>query len=189
MEHSESRLPAGLRTRDLRRRRGLTLDQLASRAGLSTGHLSRFERGEKSLSLAALLRLAEALETSVGILLGEEMDAGDIKLVRAGQKPAQRVTEGDSAYDFCTLGGRESGHGSHGTFLVSLPRSGRRTSAAFHGGHELLYLLSGRLRVKVGNREVDLEAGDYMEFPGHYRHEIESLDETSRILIVVLDGN
>ncbi len=51
-----------------------TLDQLAEVTGLSKGHLSRFERGEKSLSVAALMRLAQALGTSVSFLLGEDVD-------------------------------------------------------------------------------------------------------------------
>ena len=59
------------RLRDERTRAGLTLDQLAQRAELSTPHLSRLESGERQPSIAALLSLARALGVSMSTLLGE----------------------------------------------------------------------------------------------------------------------
>jgi transcriptional regulator with XRE-family HTH domain len=47
--------------RAVRLAHGLTLDELASRVGVSAGHLSRVERGEKDPSVALLKRCAAAL--------------------------------------------------------------------------------------------------------------------------------
>ena len=73
----------GAQAKSQRMRRKMTLGEVAELSGLSKGHISRFERGEKSLSIAALMRLSQALNTSVATLLGERIDNEAIHLVRA----------------------------------------------------------------------------------------------------------
>lgn len=189
MDEPQEWAQAGLRARDFRRRKNLTLDQVAAGSGMSSGHLSRFERGEKQLSLASLIRLARTLEATVGHLLGEDSPKEDLHLMRAGMAKSRCVEDGAGPYDFLLLSGSVSQHVGHETFIVSIPRSTRRANTAFHSGHELMYLLSGSLRVKVGSHELQLEPGDYLEFPGHYQHEIESIAEHSEVLIIVLNGD
>lgn len=59
----------GKEIRDLRRKRGLTQEQLAELADLSTPYVSHLERGTKKASLAVLVRLAECLSVTVDRLL------------------------------------------------------------------------------------------------------------------------
>lgn len=59
----------GKEIRDLRRKRGLTQEQLAELADLSTPYVSHLERGTKKASLAVLVRLAESLGVTVDQLL------------------------------------------------------------------------------------------------------------------------
>ncbi len=187
LDKMDKALHSGLRARDFRRRSGLTLEQLAGEAGVSTGHLSRFERGEKALSVAALIRLARALDTTVGVLLGEETATDDIHVVRAGSRTVRRLADKSGTYDFVALSGTDT-QGRHEVFLVTLPQSARRVSSAYHAGRELMYLLSGKLRLRIGTTEIELGKGDYVEFPGHYRHEIESSETEAHVLVVVTDA-
>ena len=62
----------GKRIRDLRFRRGLTVQQLADASGLSKGFISQVENDRTSPSLATLRDLARALETSIAFLVVEE---------------------------------------------------------------------------------------------------------------------
>lgn len=66
----------GKEIRDLRRKRGLTQEQLAELADLSTPYVSHLERGTKKLSLAVLVRLSESLGVTVDRLLtgNQEID-------------------------------------------------------------------------------------------------------------------
>ena len=59
----------GQRIRDLRRKRGLTQEQLAELADLSVPYISHLERGTKTPSLAVLVRLADSLDVTVDRLL------------------------------------------------------------------------------------------------------------------------
>jgi transcriptional regulator with XRE-family HTH domain len=97
----------GAQARSHRVRRKMTLDEVAERSGLSKGHLSRFERGEKSLSIAALMRLSQALNTSVATLLGERVDKEAFHLVRVADRKMRKAKENGFAYEFARLCGRE----------------------------------------------------------------------------------
>lgn len=175
----------GLRARVLRRQRGKTISQVAEVANLSKAHLSRFERGEKALSVASLLRLASALEISVGTLIGEEIGTGEVHLVRANQEIGPVRPDDGGSYSFCSIGGPSIGT-NHTTFLLELQEKYEHNSEAFHGGRELLYVLSGRVKIKVGKSEYTVSEGDYMEFPGTIPHVLKSTCGAAKVLLVVL---
>lgn len=59
----------GYRIRTLRKRHGLTQDQLAAQFGISTNHLGKLEFGKRGVSLDLLVQLAECLNVSVDFLL------------------------------------------------------------------------------------------------------------------------
>ena len=59
----------GYRIRTLRKRHGLTQDQLAAQLGISTDHLGKIELGKRGVSLDLLVQLAESLNVSVDYLL------------------------------------------------------------------------------------------------------------------------
>ena len=176
----------GRHARAVRRARGLTLGALAERADLSKGHLSRFERGEKALSVAALLRLAQALGTSVGRLLGEEVAAEEIHVSRRAERPVLTSAEAGLTYRYSLVSGGDGVDGGRNVFLLELDAGGQRASTVVHAGDELLFVLDGRLVVTVGGREFMLEPSDYVEFPGRVPHVVSSLSEASRCLVVVL---
>ena len=77
----------GRKIRDLRLRRGLTVQQLAAASGLSKGFISQVENGRTSPSLATLRDLATALMTSVAYLVVDE--AGQVSVANLiGMAPA-----------------------------------------------------------------------------------------------------
>ena len=63
-----SKNAVGFNLKQLRTAKGLTLDQLASQSELTRGYISLVERGLKTPSVNALLRLAAALEVNVTYL-------------------------------------------------------------------------------------------------------------------------
>src|SRR5215218_2863238 len=62
----------GERVRELRRERGLTLDGLAGRSGVSRAMISKVERGEKNPTLVVAAKVAEGLGVSLSQLVGVE---------------------------------------------------------------------------------------------------------------------
>lgn len=66
------RMGLNIRIRQLRKDRGLTLEQLAGRIGVSAPHLSEVERGKKNLNNHLIERLSDALGVKHTDLIGEE---------------------------------------------------------------------------------------------------------------------
>lgn len=66
---TEAMATTGDRIREVRQKRGLTQDQLASKAGLSKGFLSDVENNKTDIGSTALLKIADVLGASVDYLL------------------------------------------------------------------------------------------------------------------------
>ena len=64
----------GLRIRRYRLRKGKSQEQLGEMAGLSRSHITYIERGEKAVSLEALVEISNALEVSTDELLVDNID-------------------------------------------------------------------------------------------------------------------
>jgi len=80
--------------RERRGRQGLSQQALADRAGLSRNFVAQIERGESSPTVATLARLAAALTTTVGELLGEEAHASEPGEAVAVPLVADRIAAG-----------------------------------------------------------------------------------------------
>jgi transcriptional regulator with XRE-family HTH domain len=72
-----------LRIRELRKAQGLTLEDLASRIGISVPHLSEVERGKKNLNNHLIKRLAAALGVSPPELIASSVESDIARLHRA----------------------------------------------------------------------------------------------------------
>lgn len=60
------------RTFAIRQFRGLTPEQLGEKSGITRkGAISRFERGLRQLSVGEMVRIADALDVNVAVLLGD----------------------------------------------------------------------------------------------------------------------
>lgn len=173
----------GSRCRALRRARALTLDQIAALSGLSKGHLSRFERGEKTLSVAALLRLAKVLDCPVGALMGDEILESDIHVSR--QRDRTPVTapleDGDYSYELLSP---QRDHAPVMLRLILRPRSQRR-GAAHHGGREAVFVVSGRVILTLAGTLHELHPGDCVDFAAHLQHELAAAEGEAESVVIV----
>ncbi|MDT8915723.1 XRE family transcriptional regulator [Amycolatopsis sp. PS_44_ISF1] len=150
----------GPRLRGLRRQRNATLTQLAASTGISVSTLSRLESGQRKPTLELLLPLARAHQ----VPLDELVDApptGDPRLhprpvVRNGIKilPLTRRPGGLRAYKQI--------------FPPHWPD--QEPDLRVHDGYEWAYVLSGQLRLILGEHDFILRPGEVVEFDTHVPH-------------------
>jgi transcriptional regulator with XRE-family HTH domain len=177
----------GVRAKSLRLQRRMTLDRLADQTGVSKGHLSRFERGQKSLSLAKLMRLSDALQSSVAELLGESAAAGKSHLSQAAGRAFRKATAADGGYCFASLS--RSNDPLVNAFVIEFEgdySEMRRSAEAYHTGEEVFFVLEGALEIEVGGLKQILGKGDYLQFPGSVKHNVRSVRKRSKVLVVIL---
>ncbi|MEU1281226.1 helix-turn-helix domain-containing protein [Streptomyces sp. NPDC005805] len=152
------------RLRDLRRRRGLTLEAAAHRAGLSPAHLSRLETGNRQPSLPVLLALARIYGTTVGEVLGEQ-PAEREPVVRGGEREPVRAD--GWTYHPAGAPGR-----AMQALRVVVPHGAQGDLVRVHPGEEWLYVLTGRLRLGLGDTVYELAPGDSAHFDSLTPHRI-----------------
>lgn len=148
----------GPRLRRIRKDRGVTLAALSEVTGISVSTLSRLESGLRKPSLELLLPLAQAHQVALDELVGAP-PAGDPRvrgkpLLRGGRTfwPLTRQTGGVQAYKAVE------------------PKRQVEPDLRTHEGYEWLYVLSGRLRLVLGEHDVVLTAGEAAEFDTRVPH-------------------
>ncbi|WP_454326608.1 helix-turn-helix domain-containing protein [Streptomyces glaucescens] len=148
----------GPRLRRLRKEREVTLSALSEATGISVSTLSRLESGLRKPSLELLLPIAQAHQVPLDELVGAP-PVGDPR-VRA--KP---VTRGGRTHWPLTRqpGGLQA-------FKVLEPQRRQEPDPRTHEGYEWLYVLSGRLRLVLGEHDVVLSAGEAAEFDTRVPH-------------------
>lgn len=144
------------RLRELRTQHGLTLEDVATRADIDVSTLSRLESGKRRLALDHLPRLASALSVTTDELM-RAPEAEDPR-VRGASHTAHGVT-----YWPLTRGGPAGGLHAF-KIRVSTRRRTPPEELPVHDGQEWLYVLSGKLRLLLGDRDFTIEPGEAVEF-------------------------
>ncbi|MCJ2071344.1 XRE family transcriptional regulator [Methylobacterium sp. J-030] len=174
----------GNRVKALRRRRGLTLEQLSAATGLNKGYLSRIENGEKVPSISTALKLAQAMDVPTGMLFGETVDDDDIHVARSVDRSPLHEPAGSGRYALTPLS--EGALASRVESYLMHPSSDfEADDRAQHAGTEAIYVVDGHVAIAFADRTVELAAGDYIQFPGHLAHHVRRTGATAIVLIVI----
>ncbi|WP_433688802.1 helix-turn-helix domain-containing protein [Micromonospora carbonacea] len=150
----------GPRLRALRRQRGTTLAELSAETGISVSTLSRLESGVRRPALEQLLPLARAH----GVTLDDLVDAPPTGDPRIHLRPVTR-------HGMIMLPLTRRAGGIQAYKLVIPAGGGRREpDPQTHEGYEWLYVLNGRLRMVLGERDLVLSPGEAAEFDTRLPH-------------------
>lgn len=168
----------------------LTLADVAEKARISPGMLSRIETGHVSPSLETILALAEALGVHPAVLLQEIGDTGGgAQHVPAGQglEVVRRGTKRGHTYHL--LAAPRGPRKGFEPFLVTLTDKSEVFPGFQHAGTEFIYILSGEIRYRHGPDSYLLKEGDSLTFRGDVPHGPERLIKVPiRMLSVIIYG-
>jgi transcriptional regulator with XRE-family HTH domain len=165
------------RLRALRTERGLTLQQVAEQANIDVSTLSRLEAGKRRLALDHIPRLAAALGVSTDELLGS-VPPQDPR-VRSRPRKFEDLT-------MWPLTRRGSAGGLHAYKVnISAKRRTPPDERRVHEGHDWLYVLSGRLRLLLGDQDLTIEAGEAVEFTTWTPHWFGAVDGPVELIMIV----
>ncbi|KKD09934.1 XRE family transcriptional regulator [Streptomyces sp. WM6386] len=163
--------------RALRHRASLTLEAAARAAGLSPAHLSRLETGQRQPSLPMLLALARIYGTTVSELLGETVTERDAVVRATDMEP---TAAGGWTYWQAGAPGR-----GMQALRVHVPHGSQGDIVRVHPGEEWLYVLRGRLRLRLGDTTHLLAPGDSAHFDSLTPHRIAAQDPDGVELLFV----
>lgn len=183
-EKAEKTMDVGVRLRELRTERGLSMRALARLSGLSTNALSMVERGKTSPSVSTLYKLSEALEVPITAFFRTEPPREAIVFRKADRR--SRVEFQRGLWE--GLGG-ESFVGRVEPFMLTL--EGGATSgphSLVHSGHEFVICLKGQLEYEVEGQRYSLQPGDSLLFASKLHHRWRNPGKTVANVLFVLSG-
>jgi transcriptional regulator with XRE-family HTH domain len=156
--------------REHRRRRDMSLDQLAQRTGVSRAGLSQIETRKTNPSIGVLWKIASGLGIPFADLIGEGQPA--LSVLR--RNDAQILRSTDRKFESRPLM-PASGNNQVEIYELRMAARSRHASEPHGPGtRELVVVLSGSLRMTVGAQNEELAAGDSMLFDANIEHVYEN---------------
>ena len=167
-ENIQSQLNSfGSRLRELRLRRGWTLQELAARSGLSKAFLSRLESGGRQASIAAVLTISRIFDVSLASLFEPAPATEPCVIVRKSESSEKSI----NGLKYAPLS-------NAGRFFNLQPLRIRVSPARrgnehyHHEGEEWIYVLSGNLTLSLAGKFYELEPGDAAHFESRQPHRL-----------------
>ena len=157
----------GARLRELRLQRGLTLQELACRSALSKAFLSRVESGDRHVSIAAALTLANIFDVSLASLFESPQEQEPCVIVRGAGAAEQTI----NGLKFTPLS--QAGRCFNlQPIKVTVPASRQGDEHYHHDGEEWIYLLAGELTLSLAGKTYALAPGDAAHFDSRLPHRL-----------------
>lgn len=181
----------GIRMREARKTRGMTLDELSLETGLTKGLLSKVENFRAIPSLPVLAKIAHSLKIDMAELvkgIGTDNSKPYI-LVKADERSG---VERDNAEGFIyqPLTVKSAGDSVIETFVLTLMPDAKRSMVSTEGD-EFIYILDGTLDFILGEERIKMNKGDALYFDGRIAHvpENHSGREASLLAVYILKAN
>lgn len=168
-------LAIGREVRDFRRKLTMTVAELATMAGMSTGMLSKIENGQTSPSLATLQELSKALQVPVTAFFRKFEEEQDATFVKAGQGLTIERRGTRAGHQYQLLGHSLSRNLAVEPYLITLTKDSDVFPVFQHDGIEFIYMLEGEVGYRHGDRVYPLTPGDSLFFDSDVPHGPEQL--------------
>ena len=160
----------GAKIRDARRELDLSVLDLSSAANISAGMLSKIENGQISPSLSTLQSIANALAIPLSLLFAASEERRDCSFVRDKQGVVieRRGTKVGHVYQL--LGHVNGDDVVVEPYLIEIKEEAETYTGFQHAGTEFIYMLTGEVVYRHGNKNYRLRPGDSMLFDSGALH-------------------
>jgi transcriptional regulator with XRE-family HTH domain len=157
--------------REIRKREGLTLDEVATRSGVSIAVISRLERNQTSAELETLYKLARVFGMSATDLLS----LAESRMAHCKQEDRYR----SGGFSF-----RVIRYANHSCFLGEAKSGARiKKPEIHHDDHETCWVTEGKIRVELPHETIDLGAGESLQFDAIQEHTYAALEDSRFVLV------
>ena len=183
-------LAIGAKIRHIRQSKGLTLENVSARTGLSKGLISRIENEQVSPPIATLLKIASALTIDIAHFFSDQASAHRVTVVRGHEVSPSRssmILEGkDAGYAYELLAFKKDDKHME-PFLVKFDiRKREEIPLQQHRGEEFLHLMEGKLEFFTKDETIVLEEGDSIYFDSGVPHGYRGIGKESPKALVVV---
>ena len=171
--------------KDMRDKRGYTLEKLAELTGFTKGYLSKIERSPKSPPFATVQAIAEALQVDIVELLdghAEALGSKNIDIIIGSDIALDGWKESSIVYSFKPLvNAYRNKYMSPFLFRVGKGTTDQMT----HDSEEFVYVLEGNVQLNYEGKSYKLDKGDSFYLDARIKHSFVNSNDESALLIAV----
>ncbi len=172
----------GDKIRKIRQSKKLTLGELSKLTGITISGLSQIERGLNNPSLDTLTKITKALGVPIMSLFVEEKKSSEEVLTKRGKRSKVMFPEAEIVYEPLS-----PIINSNIEFLLAQIEEGKgQKSQVTHEGEECVYVIRGKLKVCIEDREYILGEGDSLYFKCSRPHNFMNAGEGKLILVLAV---
>ncbi len=178
----------GKRVKKFRELKGISLEELSSRTGLSLSFLEEMEKGTIFPSLGPILKIARALGTRLGTFIDDYLSE-DPLVVRGKDREMEisafRGKASPISLRFYSLGRGKTDRHMEPFFVEVLPEA-RDDDFSTHEGEEFIVVLEGEIEVTYGEEKYVLEPGDSIYYNSAVPHKVCAVGDMPARIYAVL---
>lgn len=169
-----------------RKRRSLTLDDLAKLSGVSRSMLSQIERGQANPSLATVWALSNALKVDISELIVGQVSEPKFRIELASASFTPEIKTEDGSCTLRILSPPDHAEEFEWYELLFQPGGSLDSKPHHKGTREHLTILEGAVQVRAGTESVEVLAGGTARYPADVLHTIQAIgDGPVRALLVM----
>jgi len=182
-------LGIGKKIRALREGKGLMLDDLAARAGLTKVLLGQIEEDVVPPTVATLLNLSKLLDVSIDYFFTEDEHIGRVEVTRIDERLTVHHDDlpdaGQVTYNYESLAYRLAKKHME-PFYVEFDSTEEPSSPFTHDGEEFIFVMDGEIEVAINGDTFTLHKGDSIYFFANVPHTIRGIGPNKPKALIVL---
>lgn len=173
----------GMRLRFLREDMEITESEMAAKLGVELETYKAYENGDMDFSFSFIYNAADALGVDVlDLISGSAPTLSMCCMVKKGKGySVKRAHEYDYKHLAYTFRNKKAE-----PFLVTITPDGKPPVLHGHDGQEFNYVLSGKMRLYIGDISYELSEGDSVYFDSSVPHAEEAIDGATQFIAVVI---
>lgn len=185
----DQNMSIGERIKGLRIEKGLSINDIAEKSGISAAAVAGIEDQTLSPPLGYIVSLAKAFQVTLGELFGDSADS-PFCIVRSNDRktvPRFAATAGKSGnYSYQSLGHQKQNRQME-PFLVTLaPTESRQLEPNQHDGEEILFVLEGQVEVRLADLTDILNPGDSIYYDSTLPHVVSCHGDSPATILAVI---
>ncbi|GAW93801.1 helix-turn-helix domain-containing protein [Calderihabitans maritimus] len=169
----------GQRLRQCRLEKGLTLQEVAQKTGLSLNYLSRVENDKVNITISTLLKLAKCYQKNPASFFSDSF-SNAVRLVRKKERHSLGLDRGAELQVLLVDDAQ-----SLEVLKIDL-EPGNESAEMSYPGETFIVVTKGKLTVVVDDEEYVLQEGDSLRFEGGITHQWKNADEHSVTFLVIM---
>ncbi|MCR5160366.1 MAG: XRE family transcriptional regulator [Lachnospiraceae bacterium] len=158
----------GRKIKELRYQNGLTQQELADRTELTKGYISQLEHGLVAPSVITLLDLIECLGTTASEFFEE---AAPVQVVFSEKGYFEKIDENGNSIQWIVPTAQKN---RMEPLLVAVQPHSTLEEDTPHEGEEFGFVISGRIRLHLGDKQYVVKSGESFYYPADKKHYIEN---------------